>query len=74
MYKVGLSAKVISSKDEGLGDQEDASKHGRIIDNIDAGKGVTLVDETQGRNDEEVARNLQAQLQAEEEEIIAREK
>ncbi|GJU97564.1 hypothetical protein Tco_1326835 [Tanacetum coccineum] len=54
MYKVGLSAKVISSKDKGLGDQEDASKQGRIIDNIDAGKGVTLVDETQVRNDEEM--------------------
>ncbi|GKD19742.1 hypothetical protein Tco_1208900 [Tanacetum coccineum] len=35
LYKVGLSAKVISS-DEGLGDQEDASKQGRKIANIDA--------------------------------------
>ncbi|GJX03748.1 hypothetical protein Tco_0189664 [Tanacetum coccineum] len=55
LYKVGLSAKVVSSKDEaGLGDQEDVSKQGRIIDNIDADEGVTLVDETQGRNDEEM--------------------
>ncbi|GJZ42354.1 hypothetical protein Tco_0589240 [Tanacetum coccineum] len=54
LYKVGLSAKVISSDDEGLGDQEDESKQERIIDNIDVDEGVTLVDETQGRNDEEM--------------------
>ncbi|GJU40723.1 hypothetical protein Tco_1193680 [Tanacetum coccineum] len=49
---VGLSAKVISSVDEGLGDQEDASKQGRKIADIDADADVTLVDdtaETQGR-------------------------
>ncbi|GJZ95866.1 hypothetical protein Tco_0668200 [Tanacetum coccineum] len=51
MYKVGLSAKVISSENEDLDDQEDASKQGRIINNIDANEGVTLVDETQGRYD-----------------------
>ncbi|GJW04957.1 hypothetical protein Tco_1563813 [Tanacetum coccineum] len=51
MYKVGLSDKVISSEDEDLDDQEDASKQGRIINNIDADEGVTLVDETQGRYD-----------------------
>ncbi|GKD83204.1 hypothetical protein Tco_1350043, partial [Tanacetum coccineum] len=54
LYKVGLSAKVISSDDEGLGDQEDASKQGRRIDVLDADTEVTLVDETQGRNDEEM--------------------
>ncbi|GKB62818.1 hypothetical protein Tco_0919004 [Tanacetum coccineum] len=54
LYKVGLSAKVISSNDEGLDNQKDASKQERIIDNIDADEGVTLVDETQGRNDEEM--------------------
>ncbi|GKG51310.1 hypothetical protein Tco_0541694, partial [Tanacetum coccineum] len=54
LYKVGLSAKVISSDDEGLGDQDDASKQGRTIDNIDADEGVTLVVETHGRNDEEM--------------------
>ncbi|GKG03614.1 hypothetical protein Tco_0311250 [Tanacetum coccineum] len=42
LYKVGLSAKVISSDDEGLDDQEDASKQRRIINNIDADEGVTL--------------------------------
>ncbi|GKB49383.1 hypothetical protein Tco_0900136 [Tanacetum coccineum] len=35
LYKVGRSARVVSSKDEGLGDQEDASKQGRKIDEID---------------------------------------
>ncbi|GJS24766.1 hypothetical protein Tco_0453398 [Tanacetum coccineum] len=36
LYKVGRSARVVSSKDEGLGDQEDASKQGRKIADIDA--------------------------------------
>ncbi|GKA97029.1 hypothetical protein Tco_0824923, partial [Tanacetum coccineum] len=35
LYKVGRSARVVSSEDEGLGDQEDASKQGRKIDEID---------------------------------------
>ncbi|GKC34689.1 hypothetical protein Tco_1047073, partial [Tanacetum coccineum] len=47
LYKVGRSVRVISSKDEGLGDQEDASKQGRKIDEIDQDTEVTLVDETQ---------------------------
>ncbi|GJZ23133.1 hypothetical protein Tco_0560592 [Tanacetum coccineum] len=43
LYKVGLSAKVISSDDEAsLGDQEDASKQGRKILNIDADEDITL--------------------------------
>ncbi|GJW53725.1 hypothetical protein Tco_0097810, partial [Tanacetum coccineum] len=43
LYKVGLSAKVISSYDEAsLGDQEDASKQGRKILNIDADEDITL--------------------------------
>ncbi|GJX81694.1 hypothetical protein Tco_0331175 [Tanacetum coccineum] len=42
MYKVGISAKVISSDDEGLGDQKDASKQGRKIQNIDADEDITL--------------------------------
>ncbi|GKA39915.1 ribonuclease H-like domain, reverse transcriptase, RNA-dependent DNA polymerase [Tanacetum coccineum] len=37
---------------EGLGDQEDAFKHGRKIANIDVDAEVTLIDETQGRNDD----------------------
>ncbi|GKA21114.1 hypothetical protein Tco_0701103, partial [Tanacetum coccineum] len=35
LRKVGGSARVVSSQDEGLGDQEDASKQGRKIANID---------------------------------------
>nr|GEX51497.1 hypothetical protein [Tanacetum cinerariifolium] len=41
LYKVGLSARVESSEDEGLG-EEDASKQGRITD-IDANEDITLV-------------------------------
>ncbi|GJT15901.1 hypothetical protein Tco_0874607 [Tanacetum coccineum] len=49
LYKVGRSARVVSSEDKGLGAQEDASKQGRKIDEIDQDVEVTLVDETQGR-------------------------
>ncbi|GKC13862.1 hypothetical protein Tco_1010644 [Tanacetum coccineum] len=35
LFKIGRFAQVISSEDEGLGDQEDASKQGRKIDDID---------------------------------------
>nr|GEZ37192.1 hypothetical protein [Tanacetum cinerariifolium] len=43
-----------SSEDPGLGDQEDASKQRRIIEDLDANEGVALVDETQGRNDQDM--------------------
>ncbi|GJX09704.1 hypothetical protein Tco_0199563 [Tanacetum coccineum] len=46
--RVGRFTRVVSFKDEGLGDQEDASKQGRKIDEIDQDAEVTLVDETQG--------------------------
>ncbi|GJV27508.1 hypothetical protein Tco_1383956 [Tanacetum coccineum] len=48
LFKIGRSAQVVSSEDEGLGDQEDASKQGRKIDDTDKDVEVTLVDETQG--------------------------
>ncbi|GJY57196.1 retrovirus-related pol polyprotein from transposon TNT 1-94, partial [Tanacetum coccineum] len=41
LYKVGLSARVVSSEDEGLG-EEDASKQGRKIHDIDADEDITL--------------------------------
>ncbi|GJR82045.1 putative ribonuclease H-like domain-containing protein [Tanacetum coccineum] len=41
LYKVGLSARVVSSKDEGLG-EEDASKQGRKIHDIDVDEDITL--------------------------------
>ncbi|GKC44304.1 hypothetical protein Tco_1062026 [Tanacetum coccineum] len=50
--RIGRSAQVVSSEDEGLGDQEDASNQGRKITNIDQDVEVTLVDETQGRYDD----------------------
>nr|GFD15700.1 hypothetical protein [Tanacetum cinerariifolium] len=48
------STRVESSEDAGLGDQEDASKQGRMIKDLDADEGVALVDETQGRNDQDM--------------------
>ncbi|GJV05728.1 hypothetical protein Tco_1343384 [Tanacetum coccineum] len=55
LYKVGRSARVISSDEASLGDQEDASKQERKIDDIDKDAEITLVHETQGRyGDEEM--------------------
>ncbi|GJT00907.1 hypothetical protein Tco_0822076 [Tanacetum coccineum] len=55
LYKVGRSARVISSDEASLGDQEDASKQGRKIDDIDKYAEITLVHETLGSyGDEEM--------------------
>ncbi|GJW64573.1 hypothetical protein Tco_0116457 [Tanacetum coccineum] len=51
LYKVGSSRRVESSEGS-LGAQEDASKQGRKIADIDADAEVTLMDETQGRSDD----------------------
>ncbi|GJR84962.1 hypothetical protein Tco_0155747 [Tanacetum coccineum] len=40
---------MVSSDDASLGDQEDASKQGRKIDDIDKDAEITLIDETQRR-------------------------
>ncbi|GKD31513.1 hypothetical protein Tco_1242291 [Tanacetum coccineum] len=53
LYKVGRSARVISYDEASLGDQEDASKQGRKINDIDKDADITLVHETQGRYDDE---------------------
>nr|GEV32188.1 hypothetical protein [Tanacetum cinerariifolium] len=57
IYKVGLSARIISSDEEGLDDQEDTSKQGRINE-IDADEDLSLINETtqdQGRiNDQDM--------------------
>ncbi|GJU00565.1 hypothetical protein Tco_1110903 [Tanacetum coccineum] len=45
-------AQVVSSEDEGLGAQEDASKQGRKIADLDADAEVTLVSEAYERNDD----------------------
>ncbi|GKF27889.1 hypothetical protein Tco_0094231, partial [Tanacetum coccineum] len=59
IYKVGRSAKVISSDEASLGDQENASKQGRKIDDIDKDVEITLVHETQERyGDEEMFDNV----------------
>ncbi|GKA37432.1 hypothetical protein Tco_0723997 [Tanacetum coccineum] len=55
LYKVGRSARVISSDEASLGDQEDASKQGRKINDIDKDAEITLVDETQGRYGHDMA-------------------
>ncbi|GKB70376.1 hypothetical protein Tco_0931788 [Tanacetum coccineum] len=52
LRKVGSARRVDSSNEASLGDQEDASKQGRKIADIDADVEVTLIDETQGRNDD----------------------
>ncbi|GJS98943.1 hypothetical protein Tco_0820113 [Tanacetum coccineum] len=53
LRKVGSARRVESFDEASLGDQEDASKQGRKITNIDDDDvEVTLIDETQGRNDD----------------------
>ncbi|GJU40013.1 hypothetical protein Tco_1192970 [Tanacetum coccineum] len=55
LKKVGMSRRVESSEDqESLGDHEDASKQGRSIEDIDKDDDVTLVDETQERQDDDL--------------------
>nr|GEW64358.1 ribonuclease H-like domain, reverse transcriptase, RNA-dependent DNA polymerase [Tanacetum cinerariifolium] len=54
LWKIGLTTRVKSFEDkESLGDQEDASKQERMINNIDQNERITLVDETQQRMNEE---------------------
>ncbi|GJR39090.1 hypothetical protein Tco_1214774 [Tanacetum coccineum] len=54
LRKAGMSRRVESSEDkESLGDHEDAYKQGRSIKYIDKDADVSLVDDTQGRSDNE---------------------
>nr|GEZ38834.1 hypothetical protein [Tanacetum cinerariifolium] len=68
LYKVGLLARVESSDDnEGLG-KEDASKQGRIIDDLNANEDITLV------NDQEIFdadKDLQGEEVVVEQEVVA---
>ncbi|GJT26927.1 hypothetical protein Tco_0907202, partial [Tanacetum coccineum] len=57
---------VESSNDVSLGAQEDASNQGRKIADLDVDVEVTLIDETQERNDEEILFDVQDDLQGEE--------
>ncbi|GJS92476.1 integrase, catalytic region, zinc finger, CCHC-type containing protein [Tanacetum coccineum] len=52
LRKVGSSSRVESSNDASLGAQEDASKQGRKIEDLDADAEVILVNETQEMNDD----------------------
>ncbi|GJX80630.1 hypothetical protein Tco_0328779 [Tanacetum coccineum] len=52
------SARMVSSDDASLGDQEDASKQGRKIDDIDKYAEITLIDETQGRYGDDLMFNI----------------
>ncbi|GKC92505.1 hypothetical protein Tco_1157947, partial [Tanacetum coccineum] len=52
LRKIGSTSRVESSINVSLGDQEDASKQGRKIKDLDADAEVTLVDETQEMNDD----------------------
>nr|GEW51003.1 putative polyprotein [Tanacetum cinerariifolium] len=53
LRKVRSARRIESSPEASLGDQEDASKQGRMIDNLDQDVEITLVDDTQGRMNEE---------------------
>ncbi|GKB56264.1 hypothetical protein Tco_0912450 [Tanacetum coccineum] len=57
LRKVGRIARIESSEGEGLGAQEDASKQGRKIADLDADVEITLVNEAQGRNDDNLMFN-----------------
>ncbi|GJT93294.1 hypothetical protein Tco_1082139 [Tanacetum coccineum] len=54
LRKVGSAKRVESSDEASLGDQEDASKQVRKIADIDADAEVTLINETRGRNDDNI--------------------
>ncbi|GJY91095.1 putative ribonuclease H-like domain-containing protein [Tanacetum coccineum] len=62
LRKVGLGSRVESSNDVSLGAQENPSKQGRKIADLDADAEVTLIDETQERNDEEISKQLNPKL------------
>ncbi|GJU68323.1 hypothetical protein Tco_1254582 [Tanacetum coccineum] len=50
LRKVGSARRIESSNEASLGAQEDTSKQGKKIADIDANAEVTLIDETQGKN------------------------
>ncbi|GJV79797.1 hypothetical protein Tco_1515667 [Tanacetum coccineum] len=58
LRKVSRTARIESSEDEGLGTQENASKQGRKIANLNVDAEVTLVDESQERNDDNLMFNI----------------
>ncbi|GJU75084.1 hypothetical protein Tco_1272154 [Tanacetum coccineum] len=65
-------AEVESSNDVSLGDQEDAPKQGRKIADLDADAEVTLVDETQEMNDDNLMFDIDV-LEEQEKEVAKKE-
>ncbi|GJZ24765.1 hypothetical protein Tco_0562224 [Tanacetum coccineum] len=65
LRKVDSTSRVESSNDVSLGAHEDASKQERKIADLDVDAEVTLIDETQERNDEEMFFDVQDDLQGE---------
>ncbi|GJZ41206.1 hypothetical protein Tco_0588092 [Tanacetum coccineum] len=63
LRKVGLVTRVESSNNDSLGAQEDASKQGRKIADLDADEEMTLIDETQERNNKEMLFDVEDELQ-----------
>ncbi|GKE43331.1 hypothetical protein Tco_1470615, partial [Tanacetum coccineum] len=73
LYKVDVTRRVASSDDEGLGAQEDASKHRRSrIKVIDRDAEVTLVDETQKMNDDNLMFDTDV-LEEQEKDVVEKE-
>ncbi|GKF68600.1 hypothetical protein Tco_0198279, partial [Tanacetum coccineum] len=66
LRKFGSASRVQSSKDVSLSAQEDASKQGRKIVDLDTDAEVTLVDDNQERYDDEMLFDVQDDLQGEE--------
>ncbi|GKD00125.1 hypothetical protein Tco_1170399, partial [Tanacetum coccineum] len=72
LRKVGSTSKVESSNDVSLGDQEDASKQRRKINDLDADVEVTLVDETHEMNDDNLMFDTDV-LEEQEKEVVEKE-
>ncbi|GKD52298.1 hypothetical protein Tco_1281274, partial [Tanacetum coccineum] len=72
LRKVGSTSRVESSNDVSLGNQEDASKQGRKITDLDADAEVTLVDETQEMNDDNLMFDTDV-LEEQEQEVVEKE-
>ncbi|GJZ71404.1 hypothetical protein Tco_0635255 [Tanacetum coccineum] len=72
LRKVGSTSRVESSNDISLGDQENASKQGRKITDLDADAEVTLVDETQEMNDDNLMFDTDV-LEEREKEVVEKE-
>ncbi|GJS27762.1 hypothetical protein Tco_0488382, partial [Tanacetum coccineum] len=72
LRKVGSVSRVESSTDVSLGAQEDASKQGRKIANLDVDAEVTLVDETQEMNDDNLMFDT-SMLEEQEKEVAKKE-